>query len=748
MLDNPYAFDARPGDAGERRRLSVLPVDHHAPAQLRCRRQDAAEPGPRVAGPARPSPQLQPRERRGDAPAQPRLPRRANSTFPTSCFSTRTAIRSREHLELVVRTVEVTPGDDRVDETAIDYNGPIAPDPFFCVHHAGAGSARRERRCAETTPASRTTAGSASSRRRGYSTPAVPGVTAPGNAGAGRRAPVRSDPRRDPTRNSFTEAAGCASRRCAFRRTAAGRTAPTTWSRREPDDVTPSNENDYVRDRNVAAALGKAMFWDMQVGSDGVQSCGTCHFKGAGTDTRTKNQINPNHLGARHQLRAHAAERARSDGGRFPAAQAQRPGHRRRPGLHVDDRGGRERGGAGPPASAALRTVCDAGNIVASHDFNDVVSSMGVVFNRSATSRRSGRSGRRRNGVAAVVPDLRTGGRRRARTRSRASRASAASSRATRPRCRRQRFNFDNFWDGRARHDFNGGSVFGSSDPQTHVMVNERRRRLGRLTADAADHQVREHRLAGDRPGPQRVRDVVPRPQLGQAGQEAAPGGVVTPLANQLVASNDSVLGPYSEPAGDRLRPEPLATSARQRPGTNVDGKPGPASARGVHRRSFFPACGTNVGTHLNGCYTDGDATLHPNQCGTLPELAGGLIAVLRMAGRSIQQRSVRRLRAHPVAPHPRFLDASRHGARHEPVHDRWRGTSACSGGCRSSMGPARWCRTTRRSTSSWTTNPDAFLTLADTSEVGLVDDLLNCTTPDAAQVLPRDRRISSAIRT
>ena len=31
--------------------------------------------------------------------------------------------------------------------------------------------------------------------------------------------------------------------------------------------------------------------------------------------------------------------------------------------------------------------------------------------------------------------------------------------------------NFDNFWDGRARHDFNGGSVFGPSDPQHHVFV-------------------------------------------------------------------------------------------------------------------------------------------------------------------------------------------------------------------------------------------------------------------------------------
>ena len=32
--------------------------------------------------------------------------------------------------------------------------------------------------------------------------------------------------------------------------------------------------------------------------------------------------------------------------------------------------------------------------------------------------------------------------------------------------------NFDNFWDGRARHDDNGGSVFGPADPQAHVFVN------------------------------------------------------------------------------------------------------------------------------------------------------------------------------------------------------------------------------------------------------------------------------------
>ena len=46
-----------------------------------------------------------------------------------------------------------------------------------------------------------------------------------------------------------------------------------------------------VADKNMAIALGKALFWDMNVGSDGM-SCGSCHFH-AGADVRVKNQINP-----------------------------------------------------------------------------------------------------------------------------------------------------------------------------------------------------------------------------------------------------------------------------------------------------------------------------------------------------------------------------------------------------------------------------------------------------------------------
>jgi cytochrome c peroxidase len=49
---------------------------------------------------------------------------------------------------------------------------------------------------------------------------------------------------------------------------------------------------DYVVDRPMAIRLGKALFWDMNLGSDGSTACASCHFH-AGADNRTKNQLAP-----------------------------------------------------------------------------------------------------------------------------------------------------------------------------------------------------------------------------------------------------------------------------------------------------------------------------------------------------------------------------------------------------------------------------------------------------------------------
>jgi cytochrome c peroxidase len=46
-----------------------------------------------------------------------------------------------------------------------------------------------------------------------------------------------------------------------------------------------------IKNKSALIALGKMLFWDTQVGSDGM-ACASCHFQ-AGADNRIKNQINP-----------------------------------------------------------------------------------------------------------------------------------------------------------------------------------------------------------------------------------------------------------------------------------------------------------------------------------------------------------------------------------------------------------------------------------------------------------------------
>lgn len=53
----------------------------------------------------------------------------------------------------------------------------------------------------------------------------------------------------------------------------------------------PRPQGDIV-DRAAAIRLGKALFWDVQTGSDGQVACATCHFRG-GADPRRTNSLHP-----------------------------------------------------------------------------------------------------------------------------------------------------------------------------------------------------------------------------------------------------------------------------------------------------------------------------------------------------------------------------------------------------------------------------------------------------------------------
>lgn len=71
---------------------------------------------------------------------------------------------------------------------------------------------------------------------------------------------------------------------------------------------------DYVANLDAAIRLGKAFFWEMQVGSDSKVACATCHVN-AGQDGRTRNTFHP---GANGQWDANFAPNADVWAGAYP----------------------------------------------------------------------------------------------------------------------------------------------------------------------------------------------------------------------------------------------------------------------------------------------------------------------------------------------------------------------------------------------------------------------------------------------
>jgi cytochrome c peroxidase len=176
----------------------------------------------------------------------------------------------------------------------------------------------------------------------------------------------------------------------------------------------PDNLTEFVKDKVAAIRLGKALFWDMQVGSDGITACASCHFH-AGADNRSKNQLAPG------LLRVNADKTANPDtvfnfGG---------------PNYQLK------------PENFPIKT-------------NDIVSSQGV-FNGKFEDVRPG------NAVDQVtpVPDS-------------VFKVNGTNVRRVEPRNTPtvidSVFNFRNFWDGRAQDIFNGVNEFGLRDPNASVV--------------------------------------------------------------------------------------------------------------------------------------------------------------------------------------------------------------------------------------------------------------------------------------
>jgi len=186
--------------------------------------------------------------------------------------------------------------------------------------------------------------------------------------------------------------------------------------------------SDFVLNQAAAIRLGKALFWDMQVGSDGIQACATCHFH-AGADSRFRNQMNPDTLGG-------SVTFSPPDGPNSTLTQAIFPFYK-----PVD-----------PDTDAPL-----------ARPFNhDVASSQGIRLTQFVDIKIGSAVD---IGTPLIDPIWNLN-----------LRGNRVNVRRVEPRNTptviNAAFNFANFWDGRANNIFNGVNPFGPADDKARVFVN------------------------------------------------------------------------------------------------------------------------------------------------------------------------------------------------------------------------------------------------------------------------------------
>ncbi|MGZ4955142.1 MAG: cytochrome-c peroxidase [Methylobacter sp.] len=256
--------------------------------------------------------------------------------------------------------------------------------------------------------------------------------------------------------------------------------------------------------KRAAIALGKALFWDMKVGSDDTQACATCHSH-AGADNRTKNTVSPGLKMGDSTFQAVIGPNATLTPGMFPFHTLTDPNDRLSPVLS---------------------------------DKNDVVSSQGV--HKTDYVSLAGASE-----VGKVSPDsvFNVGGLNVRRVEPRNT-----------PTVINAVFNFSNFWDGRANNIFNGVNPFGDADPNAriHVDVN------GALQTQRV--RIPMASLASQAVGPPgsdfemsyagRTFSTIGKKLMAKTGQKLIP---LAPLSKQTVHPKDSVLGLIANKSGKGL---------------------------------------------------------------------------------------------------------------------------------------------------------------------------------------------------
>lgn len=279
----------------------------------------------------------------------------------------------------------------------------------------------------------------------------------------------------------------------------------------------PSNLGEFVKNKTAAIELGKSLFWDMQVGSDGLQSCASCHFH-AGTDTRTKNQLSPGLLRVNADGSPNPDETFNLGGLNYTLKPGDFPFHK------LSD-----------PSDRKSTVTADTNDVAGSQGidltkFNDIVPGSAVdsatvqpdkVFNINGTNVRQVTERNSPSTINAI-------------------------------------FNFRSFWDGRAQNDFNGVNPFGSRDPNAYLLkASTKQSALEKVkvsinNASAASQAVGPPLSSVEESASGRV-----FPDIGQKFDRVKTKKLpretgkklkyLTPLGKQIVHPEDSVLGKYSQ---------------------------------------------------------------------------------------------------------------------------------------------------------------------------------------------------------
>jgi cytochrome c peroxidase len=266
-------------------------------------------------------------------------------------------------------------------------------------------------------------------------------------------------------------------------------------------------ESPIVVNKAAAIQLGKALFWDTQVGSDGM-ACGSCHFH-AGVDGRFKNQLSPGkfHNNSPTQNTFEATASGASGGSNYTLRRSDFP----------------------------LYQLANPADIDSKVIFNtdDIVSSAGTF-----KARLGGLNDLTvQDDCIAQTDDI--------------FHASGLNTRQVQPRQApsviNAGFNFRNFWDGRANNIFNGVSPYGVRDTDARIWVAQTDGTVAQQTLQLENASLASQAVA---PATSSVEMSCKKRTFSDIGRKLLNR---QPLAIQEIHPEDSVLAELRNPSGKGL---------------------------------------------------------------------------------------------------------------------------------------------------------------------------------------------------